>query len=259
MIRRKFWMSLVISCLTAITLVGCGASNTGGSADENTLIFAVTPDGGAFSEKDSAGNLVGFDIEIVEALAAKNNYKVEWKEMKFNGIIPALQAKQVDGAAAAITIREDRKAVTNFTDPYFESGLVMVVKADSPIASVDDLKDKTIVAKQGSSGLDKANELAKEKGAQVKVLEDEPTLYMDVEAGGSDVMINDFPFVASKMKADKDSNLKIVGDKLNGEDYGIAIAKGKEDVLEKFNKSLKEMKDNGEYKKIYDKYFGSNE
>ncbi|RNB57771.1 basic amino acid ABC transporter substrate-binding protein [Brevibacillus gelatini] len=257
MIRRKHWISFVVSCLTAISLVGCGSQETGGSTND-TLIFAVAPDGGAFSSRDSSGKLTGFDIELVESIAAKENLKVEWKEMKFNGIIPALQAKQVDGAAASITIREDRKAVTNFTDPYFDSGLVMVVKKDSPISSIDDLKDKTIVAKQGTSGLEKANELAKEKGAKVKILEDEATLYMDVEAGGSDVLINDFPFVANKIKSGTAANLKIVGDKLTGEEYGIAIAKGKEDLLEKFNKHLKEMKENGEYQKLYDKYFGSN-
>lgn len=257
MIRRKILVSLVIGCLTAFGLAGCGAKDTGGNAN-NTLVFAVAPDGGAFSSRDGSGKLTGFDIELVESLAAKDNYKVEWKEMKFNGIIPALQAKQVDGAAASITIRDDRKQVTNFTDPYFESGLVMVVKKDSPIKSVDDLKDKTIVAKQGTSGLEKANELAKEKGAKVKILEDEATLYMDVEAGGSDVLINDFPFVANKIKSGTAANLQIVGDKLTGEEYGIAIAKGKEDILEKFNKHLKEMKENGEYKKLYDKYFGSN-
>lgn len=257
MFFRKIWSSMLLACLTAIGLVGCGAEETGG-AGGGTLIFAVAPDGGAFSARDSAGKLTGFDIELVESIAAKENLKVEWKEMKFSGIIPALQAKQVDGAAASITIRDDRKQVTNFTDPYFDSGLVMVVKNDSTISSVGDLKEKTIVAKQGTSGLEKANELAKEHGAKVKILEDEATLYMDVEAGGSDVLINDFPFVASKIKSGTAANLKIVGEKLTGEEYGIAIAKGREDVLEIFNKHLKEMKENGEYKKLYDKYFGEN-
>jgi polar amino acid transport system substrate-binding protein len=220
-------------------------------------VFATAPDGGAFSSKEN-GKLKGFDIEIVETIAKKENLSVDWKEMKFSGIIPALQSKQIDGAAAAITIRDDRKAVTNFTDSYFKSGLVLVVKKNSSIKGVQDLKGKTIVAKQGTSGLEKANQLATEYGAKVKILEDEPTLYMDVESGGSDALINDFPFVTDKIKSGTAGNLKIVGDRLTGEDYGIAITKGKDDILNKFNKRLQEMKQNGEYQAIYDKYFGTN-
>ncbi|MEH6942982.1 transporter substrate-binding domain-containing protein [Bacillus sp. JJ722] len=263
-------LSFVVAlALLVFSLVGCGNSNTtsSGSGDSNSdknenkkdvVIFATTPDGGAFSAKDKDGKLVGFDIEIVETLAKKENLQVEWKEMKFNGIIPALQAKQIDGAAAAITIRDDRRKVTNFTDSYFESGLVLVTKKDSSIKSFEDLKGKTIVAKQGSSGLQKAQELAKKYDSNVKVLEDEPTLYMDVEAGGSDALVNDLPFVLDKMNSGTGNKLKMIGDKLTGEEYGIAISKDNEDLLNKFNKHLAEMKSNGEYDKMYKKYFGSN-
>jgi polar amino acid transport system substrate-binding protein len=261
MFTRKFCLSLAVTCLTAVGLVGCGAKEapTQSQPENKTVVFATAPDGGAFSARDKNGKLTGFDIELVESIAKKENLNVDWKEMKFSGIIPALQAQQVDGAAAAITIRDDRKKVTNLSDPYFDAGLVLIVKKDSPIKSVNDLKDKTIVAKQGTSGLEKANELAKEHGAKVKVWEDEATLYMDVELGGSDALINDFPFIAAKIKSGTAANLKIVGEKLTGEQYGIAIAKGKEDLLEKFNKHLKEMKENGEYKQLYEKYFGKME
>ncbi|OIK10742.1 ABC transporter substrate-binding protein [Bacillus sp. MUM 116] len=257
MILKKL-VFLLITSLVVIGSAGCASKETNGSkggSNNKTVVFATAPDGGAFSAKDN-GKLTGFDVEIVEALAKKEHLKVEWKEMKFSGIIPALQSKQIDGAAAAITIRDDRKAVTDFTDPYFKSGLVLVVKKDSPIKGLQDLKGKTIVAKQGTSGLEKANQLAKEYGAKVKILEDEPTLYMDVETGGSDALINDFPFVLEKINSGTAGNLKIIGDKLTGEDYGIAITKGNDELLKGFNKSLKEMKKDGEYQTIYDKYFG---
>ncbi|WP_231603664.1 basic amino acid ABC transporter substrate-binding protein [Bacillus sp. FJAT-27231] len=243
-----------------LSMIGCSSQEKSGAAEEsanNVLVFATAPDGGAFSEKKD-GELVGFDIEIVESLAKKADFKVEWKEMKFNGIIPALQSKQIDGAAAAITIRDDRKAVVDFTDSYFDSGLVLVVKKGSAIKTAEDLKGKTIVAKQGTTGLEKAQELAAKYGANVKILEDEPTLYMDVEKGGSDALVNDFPFVAEKINSGTAGDLEIIGEKLTGEDYGIAIAKGNEEVVKKFNQHLKEMKENGEYQAIYDKYFGSN-
>jgi glutamine transport system substrate-binding protein len=239
----------ILTALLAIGLFGCSSSKN------DTITIATSPDGPPFGYKEG-DKLTGFDTEIVEYIAKKENLKVDWKFMKFDGIIPALQSKSVDGAVAAITIRDDRKKVTNFTDPYFDSGLVLVVKKDSPIQALEDLKGKKIVAKQGSSGLAKAKELAEKYGAEVKILEDETTLYLDVQKGGSDALVNDFPFVTQKIKSGTAKDLKIIGDKLTGEQYGIAIAKGKEDLLDKFNKDLKEMKDNGEYKKIYDKYFG---
>lgn len=252
----------IIMGLLFLSLAGCGSANSSGNqatsagASKQSITFATSPDGPPFTYKEN-GKLTGFDIDLVEQIAKKENLDVKWNEMKFDGIIPALQAKQVDGAVSAITIREDRKKVTNFTDPYYDSGLVLVVKKGSPIHSLTDLKGKTIVAKQGSSGLAKAKELANQYGAKVKILEDEATLYMDVQNGGSDALINDLPFVAVKIKSGSASDLQIVGDKLTGEQYGIAIAQGKEDLLTKFNQGLKEMKDNGEYKKLYDNYFGA--
>ena len=90
----------------------------------------------------------------------------------------------------------------------------------------------------------------------MKILEDEPTLYLDVQNGQSDALVNDYPFVTDKMKSGTAKGLKIVGERLSGEQYGIAIAKDEEKVLEDFNKGLKEIKDDGEYDALHKKYFG---
>lgn len=256
--NKKVMLSLMAGAMV-FSLVGCGKEaekKVEEKVKQEEVVFATAPDGPPFTYKEN-GKLTGFDVELINEIAEKENMKVSWKEMKFNGIIPALQSQQVDGAVAAITIRDDRKEVVNFTDPYFESGLVLVTKTDSTIKSLEDLKGKTIVAKQGSSGLEKANELAKEYGAKVKVLEDEPTLYMDVQKGGADALVNDYPFVMSKLKLDSINDLQIVGEKLTGEEYGIAITKENEELLKTFNEHLTEMKENGEYDAIYEEYFGT--
>ncbi|MDR6997712.1 transporter substrate-binding domain-containing protein [Neobacillus niacini] len=257
---KKVLKTIAICGVITLALAGCGKASTttnkaNGDSKERTLVFATSADGGAFAHKEN-GKYAGFDIEVVEAIAKKEGYKIQWKDMKFDGIIPSLKTNQVDGAAAAITIKEERKAVTNFTDPYFDSGLVLVVKEGSNINGPADLKEKTIVAKNGTSGLEKAKELSKQYGAKVKILEDEPTLYLDVQNGQSDALVNDYPFVTDKMKSGTAKGLKIVGERLTGEQYGIAIAKDEEKVLEDFNKGLKEIKDDGEYEALHKKYFG---
>ncbi len=108
-----------------------------------------------------------------------------------------------------MTIRDNHKKATDFTDRYFNSGLVLVVKKDDPIPNVEDLKDKTILVKQGSSGLAKAKGLANQYGAKVKILEDEATAYMDIQNGVQMHLFNDSSFVAVKIKFGTATDLKI--------------------------------------------------
>lgn len=252
---------IILALVLALTLFGCGTPQGTNSADvsgSQKITVAVINDYPPMEFKQN-GKLVGFDIDLVEAIAKEVNLQVEWKEMKFDGIIPALQAKQVDAAVSAITIRPDRQEVVDFTDSYMTSGLSLIVKKDGPVKTLEDLKGKTIVAKQGTTGLKKAQELADKYGAKVKVLQDDTALYLDVETGNSHATINDFSSAAYKVKVDGDkSKLAILGDKLTGEDYGIAVVKGNKELLDKFNNGLKALKDNGEYDKLMEKYFATN-
>lgn len=259
--KKLVIVGAVIGLIT-LSIAGCSSSKPTASGTETNkttkVSVAVINDYPPFEFKQD-GKLTGFDIELVQALAKKENFEVDWKEMKFDGIIPGLQAKQLDAAISAITIRDDRKQVVDFTTPYFNSGLSLIVKKDSPIKTLEDLKGKTIVAKQGTTGLEKAKELAAKYGAKTKILQDDTALYLDVETGNSDATINDFPGAAYKLKIEgTQSKLRILGDKLTGEDYGIAIAKGNKDLLNKFNDGLKKLQDSGEFKQLFDKYFGSN-
>jgi len=257
--KIKGILVLAMAVVLTLSLIGCSQpetkdTNAGGS---QKITVAVINDYPPMEFKEN-GKLVGFDIDLINAIAKKENLQIEWKEMKFDGIIPALQAKQVDAAVAAITIRPDRQEVVDFTDSYMTSGLSLIVHKDSPIKKLEDLKGKTIVAKQGTTGLKKAQELATKYGAKVKVLQDDTALYLDVETGNSDATINDFSSAAYKVKVDGDkSKLAILGDKLTGEDYGIAIVKGNKELLDKFNAGLKALKDSGEYDQLMAKYFAT--
>lgn len=256
---KKLIAAAVIGVLT-LSMVGCSSAKPSDKMDMSKpykVTFAVINDYPPFEYKEN-GKLTGFDIELIEAIAKKENMQVEWKEMKFDGIIPALQAKQVDGAISAITINDKRKEVVDFADTYFKSGLSLVVKKDSAIQKLEDLKGKVIVAKQGTTGLNKANELATSYGATVRILQNDTDLYLNVESGQADATINDFPGAAFKIKVDgANSKLRILGEKLTGEDYGIAVTKGNKDLLTMLNDGLKKLQDSGEFKTLNDKYFAS--
>jgi glutamine transport system substrate-binding protein len=255
---------ILVAIITSLTLGLISCSKTEKPAAETSaeqtkkITVAVINDYPPMEFKKD-GKLTGFDIELVEAIAKKENFQVEWKEMKFDGIIPGLQAKQVDAAVSAITIRDDRKQVVDFTNPYLSSGLSLVVKKDSDINKLEDLKGKVIVAKQGTTGLEKAKELAEKYGAEVKILQDDTALYLDVETGNADATLNDYTGAAYKISVDgENSKLRIVGGTLTGEDYGIAIVKENKELLDKFNNGLKALQDSGELKALKEKYFRAN-
>jgi polar amino acid transport system substrate-binding protein len=244
--------------IIAFALAGCGTdegdSEASGEANEEISV-AVVQDYPPF-EYMVDEELTGFDVELVEAVAEKANLTVDWNIMNFDGIIPALQANQVDAAVSAIGIREDRLEVVDFSDPYFESGLSLVTLEDSDIEEEADLEGKTVVAKQGTSSLELAEELAETYNMEITTLQDDPTMYMELENDNADAVINDYPSVAYKINQDgEDSELRIVGDMYPSEDYGIAISRGSEGLVEKMNAGLQEIRDSGEFDEIYNSYF----
>ncbi|UCZ52230.1 basic amino acid ABC transporter substrate-binding protein [Bacillus shivajii] len=243
---------VITACGTADEDVQADATD-GGEKEEITV--AVVQDYPPFEYVED-GELTGFDIQIIESIAEHEGLEVNWEIMRFDAIIPALQADQVDAAVSAISIREDRAEVVDFSDPYFESGLSLIVPVDSEINSMDDLEGATIVAKQGTSGLEKANELAEQYNGDVTIFQEDAMMYMEIVSGNADAVINDYPSVAYKIVQDgDDSDVRIVGDRLTGEDYGIAVSKDADGLLDKMNSGLEYLFESGKYDEIYDQYF----
>ena len=263
-VSMKKFLMLTLLGVIALVLAACGGSdeeseaNAEGSdeaATDEEITVAVVQDYPPFEYKVDE-ELTGFDIELVEAVAAEAGLTVNWNIMKFDGIIPALQANQVDAAVSAIGIRDDRLEVVDFSDPYFESGLSLITLNDSDINEEADLDGKTIVAKQGTASLDLANQLAEEYDIEVTTLQDDATMYMEVENGNADAVINDYPSIAYKINQDgDDSNFRLVGDMYPSEDYGIAISKGSEGLVDKLNEGLQAIRDSGEFDEIFNTYF----
>src|SRR5690606_1383678 len=94
---------------------------------------------------------VGFDIDLWDAIATEIGVTYTLQPMDFNGIIPALQTKQVDVALAGITIKEERQKVIDFSDGYYDSGFLLMVPVDSDIKGAEDLKGKILAVKTGTS------------------------------------------------------------------------------------------------------------
>jgi len=206
-------------------------------------------------EYEENGEYQGIDVDLIKAIAAEEGFNIDITAMDFGGIIPAMQANQLDIAIAGMSITDERKKVIEFSEPYYESGLVLVVNKDnSDINSPEDLKGKRIAIKQGTTGALKAEELAKEFGAEVRYFNDSPSMFQEVVNGGSDVTIEDYPVVAYKIAKDPNSGLKITGEKLTGANFGIGVQKGNTELANKINDGLKKLKENGKYDEIVNQY-----
>jgi glutamine transport system substrate-binding protein len=223
-----------------------------------TLIIANDVDYPPF-EFLKDGKFVGFDIDLVNAIAKEANFTVVARQMDFNGIILALQAHQVDMAIAAITIRPDREKVVDFSIPYFRTGLSLAVRSDrNDITKPEDLKGKKVAVKIGTTGETFIRNLSYANEISIKTFDNDTDTYLAVINGNVDAVIHDDAALRFYVASEKTSTLKIVGGLLTGDSYGIAVPSGQADILKAVNDALRTLAKNGTYDQIYQKWFGSN-
>ncbi|KQU23193.1 MULTISPECIES: transporter substrate-binding domain-containing protein [Peribacillus] len=251
-----FSMFLILTII--ISACGSNDEKNAGEKEKSQKVYKVGVDTTYPPFEFKEGNdYKGIDIELINAIAKDQDFKIKFSPMDFGGIIPAMQANQLDVAIAGMSITEERKKVVDFSTPYFDAGLTVVVKKDNTSTkSVDDLKGKTIAVKKGTTGAKYAQDNSKELGIKVVQFNDSPAMFQEVANGNAEALIEDYPVISYAI-AQKDLGLKIVGDRLNGDQYGIAVLKGQnQDLLKKINDGLANLKKDGTYDEILKTYLG---
>ncbi|GLF83925.1 MULTISPECIES: transporter substrate-binding domain-containing protein [Bacillus] len=250
-------MLLIMGLIVVLVMAACGSKSDSGSGEgKGTYKIGIDTTYPPF-EFEKGGNYEGIDVDLINAIAKDQGFKVKLEAMDFSGIIPAMQAGQLDVGMGGMSITDERKKKVDFSDPYFDAGLTVVVKKDSSIKSINDLKGKKLAVKNGTTGAKFAADNADKYGYEVVQFNDSPSMFQEVSNGNADALIEDYPVITYAI-AQQDLKLKTVGDRLNGDQYGISVMKGKnQDLLKKINKGLENLKKNGEYDKIIDKYLKS--
>jgi len=206
-----------------------------------------------FESVDDAGNIVGFDVELMDAIAKAGGFDVEYVNTRWDGIFVALASGEFDAVVSAATITDERKQTVDFSDPYFNAGQMIAVKEGSDIKTPDDLNGKKVGVQLGTTG---DIWLSENTTADV-VRYDEITLAFQALAQGDvDAVVNDGPTSADIIRANPEMGVTLVGDPFTEELYGIAVNKDRQDVLAAINKGLAAVKASGEYDTIYNKWFG---
>lgn len=259
---------ILLAAFIMMLAAGCGgqASSDKGSdkAAESSKKITVLRVGSEttfppFEMPDGKGGYTGFDMDLIRAIGEAEGVKVQIQSQGFDGLIPALQAGNIDVAISGMTITEERKKSVDFSEPYYtdpNGGLMIAVRSDETgLDTPEKLAGKTIAAQIGTTGAAYAQALAKKyPGTKVKIFNTVDVAFADLKNKGCDAVINDRPVTQAYI--DKGHpEVKLVGQLLTKEQYGIAVKKGNTEVLNLINDGLKKVKESGKYDELYKKYF----
>ncbi|KGL39626.1 glutamine ABC transporter permease [Listeria newyorkensis] len=248
---------LLLSFMAVFAMVAGSFVPQAQAAEQKVYEIGTDETFAPFEFQNKKGELVGIDMDILKAIAKDQDFQYNVKPLGFNAAVQALTSNQVDGVIAGMSITDERKQKFDFSDPYFESGIVMAIKkGDDSIKSYEDLRGKKVAVKTGTEGYAFADANKEKYGYTLVPFDDSASMYADVRTGNSVACFDDYPVLAYGVK--QGNGLDIVTEKEKGNSYGFAVNKGKnQELLEKFNVGLTNIKASGEYKEIIDRYIGS--
>lgn len=250
MVKFDFGRLCVLISLICGLLVGC----SGNDHRNQIMRIATEPAFPPFEFQGKNGELAGFSIDLMKAIATAAHFQVEFQSLPFDGIIPALQAKTVDGAISSITITPERAKTLAFSRPYFKAGLAIAIRRDNQnITNFQSLQNHKIAVQIGTTGAKKAETVT---GAEVRSFDSAPLALQELQNGNVDAVINDAPVTLYAINTGNLQGIKVIQQLLTEEFYGIATAKNSLD-LPLINQGLSTILENGKYQQIYQKWFKS--
>ncbi len=230
-----------------------------GSLQAKDLKVATNPTFPPFEFVNSqTKEFTGFEMDLIKAIGKQAGYNVVIQNMGFDGIIPAILAGNVDVGASGFSITPERAKKVLFTEPFYESGLTILINKSSAdkIHGFKDLKGKKIAVQIGTTAAAKAKEI---EGAQIVTFNHAGEAILELSNGGADAVINDKPvtdyiLVQQPQLAKKTVHLPEL---LSADPMGIVVAKDNTALQGELNKAMAELKKNGTYAELYKKWFGA--
>ncbi|SDM88380.1 transporter substrate-binding domain-containing protein [Vreelandella arcis] len=249
-------MKSLLRTFLPMSALALALGSTAHAQETPSVNVATDPSFVPFEMMDQeTGEMIGFDMDIINEVADRAGFEVNLTTMEFSGIIPAVQTGSQEIAIAGTTITEERAEVVDFSDPYYDSGLRIIVRDDNDsVETLEDLEGLSVATKIGSTSYDF---LQQELGddADITPYPGTADMYMALLGRNVDAVLYDAPNVGYFSKTRGEGRTKVVGPLYEGQQYGIVFHKGSEWV-EPTNKALAAMKEDGTYDEIYTKWFG---
>lgn len=283
---KKLVAMALIGCM-ALSMTACGSDNGAVQTDAGTAagtednaaddVVDTAQDGEAaastsdkvwvvatdtvfrpFEFTNEQGEFVGIDVDILAAIAEDQGFQYELNSLGWDAAVAAVQSGQADAIIAGATIKQERiDSGWIFSDGYYNATQTFVLPEGSDIKGFEDLSGKNVAVKNGTAGMDFANSLKDEYGFTTTVFEDSPTMYQDVILGNSAACVEDTPIMADSIKVGGLALTIPEGMESDGAPYGFAIMNtDNQELLDMFNAGLANIKANGKYDEILEKYLG---
>ncbi len=244
---KRTIFTLMVCLLCAAVLSGC-------KTKEKVFTIGVGINLPPFVYYDDSGHLTGIDVDIMEAIAKDQHFKISFDVNQFSISLDHLIDGKVDGFISSLVISEPRKHIYDFSDPYYSTGLVFSVRSkDETIKGLTDLKGKKVVALSGSLSEDYAESMKDLYNFTFVSLLSPNNTYDAVEHGFADCVIDDEGLALYRIN--KGVRVKIISYPVEVKDCAFAVRKGyNAELLEQFNKGLSHLKANGQLDAIIQKY-----
>ena len=239
----KKLMALALALTMAITVMaGCGQT------EKKVLTMGTNAGFPPFEYKDGT-EIVGIDVEIAKEIAKEMNAELEISDMEFASVVTSVQSGKVDLGIAGLTVNPERKEQVDFSDTYYKTSQLVIVKKDSTLTAAD-LNGKKIGVQDGTTGDDYASETY--GSANVGKYPTGMDAVMALTSGKIDAVIIDS--YTAKALEKKNADIKVLPDELTSEEYAIAVKKGNTQLLETVNKVLAKLKADGSIEKYSDQF-----
>ena len=202
---------------------------------------------------DEDKNIVGFDIDLMNAIAKEAGFEVEFRNVAWDGIFAGVSAGEYDAIISSVTITDERREAYDFSEPYINAGQIVVVAADSDIDGPDALGGSTVGAQIGTTG---AMAMQEKGDVTVKEYDEIGLAFEDLVAGRIDAVVCDTPVAAdfALQREEYKAKLKIAGAPFTDEWYGIVVKKGNTKLVELLNEGLKKVQEKGLDKERQEKW-----
>jgi polar amino acid transport system substrate-binding protein len=257
---------LAAAAALALTVTGCAKDDTSTTSADGVnyvkagqLTVCTHLPYAPFQFKDSKGDIVGLDVDLIGLVAEKLDVKQQIIDTPFEGIKSGqdLKTKKCDIAAAGMTITEEREKVMDFSDPYFDATQALLVKTGAPYESLADLKGKRVGGQAATTGLDYLKKNAEEFGYTFVDYRDLAAEQQALATGQIEAAVNDLP-VWSEYVKENPGKFTVSAQFDTGEQYGFGLAKsGNPELLKVVDETLAEAREDGTYAEIYTKWIGT--
>lgn len=225
-----------------------------GIAGSREVTVGVNAEFMPFEFVDDDGKIVGFDIDMIHAIADAAGLEIVIRDQIFETLLASLDAGELDLLISGITITPERQSLVDFSRPYYRTAQVVVVReASATVASLDDLKDKRVGVQPGTTGALMVVDALGAGNPGVRPFQKFSEAFRELEGGALDAVVVDMPVAEAYLR--RVPGLKIGSEAMSREEYGIAVRKGNAELLGKINAGLDAIRESGEFDDITEKWF----